>query len=151
MLSTEVDSVAVETGIVDTPGFSVVHEGTSTVLRHRPAQACARIAPGHRTQAETAHTLHIVATLVARDVAVLPPSHPAPVERRCTAQNYARSAKCNTDWTHSTHHTAGTPPDRTPPSSCQNLAMPSPNERTDNPMWELAYHSGIRRHRYPTR
>ena len=26
--------------------------------------------------------------------------------------------------------------------------MPSPNERTDNPMWELAYHSGISRRRY---
>ena len=79
MLSAEVDAVAVETGIVDTPGFSVVHEGTSTVLRHRPAKACARIAPRHRTRAETAHTLHIVATLVAQDAAVLPPSHPAPV------------------------------------------------------------------------
>ena len=79
MPSAEVDTVAFETGIVDTPGFSVVHEGTSTVLRHRPAKARARIAPRHRTQAETEHTLHIVATLVTQDAAVLPPSHPAPV------------------------------------------------------------------------
>ena len=78
MLAAEVDAVAVEHGIVNTPGFRIVREGTHTVLRHRSAKTCARIAPIHATQAETAHTLHIVATLVAQDAAVLPAALPAP-------------------------------------------------------------------------
>lgn len=79
MLSAEVDTVAVEAGIVDTPGFRVVHERTNTVLTHSSARSCARVPPIQETQQETAHTLHVVEMLAAQNAAVLPPAYPTPV------------------------------------------------------------------------
>ncbi|MDE0068027.1 MAG: phosphotransferase [Acidimicrobiaceae bacterium] len=79
MLSAEVDTVAVEAGIVDAPGFRVVHERTNTVLTHTSARTCARVPPTHETQQETAHTLHVVEMLAAQGAAVLPPAYPTPL------------------------------------------------------------------------
>jgi len=79
LLSAEVDTVALEAGIVDKPGFRVVHERTNTVLTHSSAKTCARVPPIHETHEETARTLHAVEMLVAQDAAVLPAAYPTPV------------------------------------------------------------------------
>ena len=79
MLSDEVDTVALEAGIVDTPGFRVVHERTNSVLTHSSAKTCARVPPIQETQEETARTLHAVEMLVAQDAAVLPAAYPTPL------------------------------------------------------------------------
>lgn len=79
MLSAEVDAVALEAGIVETPGFRVVQERTNVVLTHPSAKACARVPPIHQTREHTAGTLHAVQMLVAQDAAVLPAAHPTPL------------------------------------------------------------------------
>lgn len=79
LLSVEVDTVAVDAGIVQTPGFKVVHERTNTVMAHTASKICARVAPIHETSRQTAQTLQAVATLVAQDAAVLPTAYPTSV------------------------------------------------------------------------